>query len=176
MNRSLNRHGSPAFVNQLLVYVLVAICGTGSLGLGTVWLRHQISLAANANKVLQSRLAEIQRRLDELGVEVAAEQDPAVLTQRNAAWHLGLTAPADAQVRRVTVDPVLRLAALHNRALFGERPMISFLGASRTEDLSGRRPAGVGRAAGDGRGPRLGPPLGLGASAAPPGIRLASAR
>jgi hypothetical protein len=148
----MRRNGSSAFVNQLLVYALVAICGTGTLGLGTVWLRHQISIAANANRVLQSQLAEVQRRLDELGVEVAAEQDPAVLTRRNEAWHLGLSTPADAQVRRVTVDPVLRLAALHNRALFGERPTISFLGA----------------------GPGLN--LGLGARAAPAGLRLAFAR
>ena len=29
-----------AFVNQLLVYTLVMICFSGSIGLGTVWLRH----------------------------------------------------------------------------------------------------------------------------------------
>jgi hypothetical protein len=178
MNRNLNRHRSAGFVNQLLAYALVAICATGSLGLGKVWLSHQISVAANANKVLQSQLAEMQRRLDEIGVEIAAEEDPAVLTRRNETWRLGLAAPADAQVRRVTIDPVRRLAALHNRALFGERPMISFLGVSRTEDLSGRHPAGASASpgVGDGRGARPVPPLSLGARAAPPGIRLAFAR
>jgi hypothetical protein len=129
---------------------------------------------------MQAQLAEVQRRLDEVGVEVAAEQDPAVLTRRNEVWHLGLSTPDDAQVRRVMVDPVLRLAAMHNRALFGERPLISFLGASRTEDLSSRRPAGRGPGPGTGdvrgRGARPGAPVGVGARAAPPGISLAFAR
>jgi hypothetical protein len=137
----MRRHDSSAFVNQVLVYALVAICAAGSLGLGTVWLRHQISLAANANKALQAKIAEVQRHIEEMSVEVAAEQDPAVLSRRNQEWHLGLAAPPDAQVMRIAVDPVLRLAALHNRSLFGERPMISFLGSTQTEAVSGRRPA-----------------------------------
>jgi hypothetical protein len=147
------------FVNHILVYFLVAICGTGSLGLGKVWLSHQISLAANANKVLQSRIAEVQRRLEEMSVEVAAEEDPAVLARRNQAWRLGLTLPADGQVRRVAVDPVLRLAALHNRALFGERPVISFLNGGGSQNGSARRPASAGRSLSSGLVSSAGPAL-----------------
>ena len=109
-----------AFVNQLLVYTLVMICFTGSLGLGTVWMRHQISLAANATKVLDARIAELDRRLNETKAVLEAEQDPAILKQRNTEWHLGLVQPAAEQIVRLAGDPVLRLAAKHNRGLFND--------------------------------------------------------
>lgn len=111
-----------AFVNQFLVYALVAICGSGSIGLGTVWMRHQISVAANANKVLEASIADVERRIEETNAAIAAEQDPVVLNRRNTDWRLGLVPPGETQVRRISDDPVMRLAALHNRTLFGEGP------------------------------------------------------
>ena len=109
-----------AFVNQMLVYTLVMICFTGSIGLGTVWMRHQISLTANATKVLDSRIAECDRRLNETKAILEAEQDPALLKQRNSEWHLGLIAPAAGQIVRLPFDPVMRLAEKHNRGLFND--------------------------------------------------------
>jgi hypothetical protein len=120
--RNKNRAGTQAFVNQFMVYALVAICGSASIGLGTVWMRHQISLAANANKVLEASIADLERRIEETDAAIAAEQDPAVLNRRNLEWRLGLVAPGETQVSRVSEDPVLRLAAMHNRTLFGEVP------------------------------------------------------
>jgi hypothetical protein len=114
--------GSQAFVNQFLVYTLVAICGSATIGLGTVWMRHQISVAANENKVLEASIEDLDRRIEEADAAIAAEQDPAVLNRRNAEWHLGLVPPGETQVRRVSEDPVMRLASLHNRKLFGEGP------------------------------------------------------
>ena len=118
--RTNKSDASRAFVNQFMVYVLVLICGSATIGLGTVWMRHQISLAANENKVIETQIADVERRIEETDAAVSAEQDPAVLNQRNAAWHLGLVPPAETQVHRVPEDPVLRLASLHNRKLFGE--------------------------------------------------------
>ena len=109
-----------AFVNQLLVYTLVMICFSGSIGLGTVWMRHQISLTANATKVLDARIAELDRRLNETKAVLEAEQDPAVLKQRNTEWHLGLAQPTPEQIVRLPEDPVQRLAAKHNRGLFND--------------------------------------------------------
>ncbi|HEY5228403.1 MAG TPA: hypothetical protein VIJ19_07660 [Opitutaceae bacterium] len=120
--RTGKHHSSRAFVNQFMVYALVAICSTATVGLGTVWMRHQISLAANANKVLETQIAELDRRIEETDAAVAAEQDPSVLTRRNAEWHLGLVAPGETQVHRVPEDPVLHLASTHNRKLFGDGP------------------------------------------------------
>jgi hypothetical protein len=120
--RTEKKTGSQAFINQFMVYALVAICGSASIGLGTVWMRHQISVAANENKVLEASIADLDRRIEETDAAIAAELDPAVLGRKNADWRLGLVPPGETQVRRVGEDPVLRLAAQRNRKLFGEGP------------------------------------------------------
>lgn len=110
-----------AFVNQLLVYTLVMICFSGTIGLGTVWIRHQISLTANATKVLDAQIAECDRRINETKAVLEAEQDTAVLKQRNAQWHLGLVPPTAEQIVRLPGDPVMRLARKHNGGLYNDR-------------------------------------------------------
>ncbi len=116
----MNRSSSHAFVNQLLVYTLVMICFSGTIGLGTVWMRHQISLTANATKVLDARIAEVERQVSETTTVIEAEQDPVVLQERNTQWHLGLVSPAKEQFVDMPGDPVRRLAAKHNRGLFSD--------------------------------------------------------
>jgi hypothetical protein len=129
--RTSGNSDSQGFVNQFVVYALVAICTASTFGLGIVWIRHQISVAANANKVLVSSIDELQRQIEETDAAIAAEQDPAVLNRRNTEWQLGLVPPGETQVRRVSEDPVTRLAAMHNRTLFGEGPeAVSFRIAS----------------------------------------------
>jgi hypothetical protein len=120
--RTEKNMGSRAFVNQFMVYTLVAICGSATIGLGTVWMRHQISVAANVNKVLEASIGDLNRRIEETDAAISAEQDPAVLNRRNTEWQLGLVPPGEEQVRHVSEDPVTRLAAIHNRTLFGEGP------------------------------------------------------
>ncbi|MDB6127467.1 MAG: hypothetical protein JWM35_1363 [Verrucomicrobia bacterium] len=116
----MNRSSNHAFVNQMLACTLVMICLSGSIGLATVWMRHQISLTANATKVLDARIAEVDRRVNETTAAMEAEQDPAVLKRRNIQWHLGLVQPTQEQIVRIAGDPVMRLAAKRNRALFTE--------------------------------------------------------
>jgi hypothetical protein len=120
--RTDKKESSRAFVNQFMVIALVAICGCSTIGLGTVWMRHQISIAANANKVLEASIGDLERRVEETDAAIAAEQDPAVLIRRNSEWRLGLMPPTETQVHRVPDDTVTRLAAMHNRKLFGEGP------------------------------------------------------
>lgn len=120
--RTERKASSRAFVNQFMVYALVAICTSASIGIGTVWMRHQISLAANENKVLEASIADVERRIEETDASISAEQDPAVLNRRNTEWQLGLVPPGETQVRRISEDPVIRLASMHNRRLFGDGP------------------------------------------------------
>lgn len=112
---------SHGFINQLLVYTLVMICFSGSIGLGTVWMRHQISLTANTTKQLDARLTAVERHLSEATAAAEAERDTSVLLRRNAEWKLGLILPNQAQVVHVTEDPVMRLAAKRNRNMYSER-------------------------------------------------------
>jgi hypothetical protein len=111
-------NSSHAFVNQMLVGALVVLGTCGSVGLGMVGIRHQISVLANENKAIEARTAEVERRSTETAAAIAAEQDPSILMQRNDEWHLALGPTGAAQVRRVTEDPVMRLASKENRGLF----------------------------------------------------------
>jgi len=104
-----------AFVNQLLVCTLVLVCATGGVGVGTVWLRHQISVSANASKALEAQLQTINRRLDIVNADVGREQSWEALMRRNDQWKLGLEiAQERTQIRRVNVDVAARLAAKRN--------------------------------------------------------------
>ncbi|MEO6873616.1 MAG: hypothetical protein ABI222_02220 [Opitutaceae bacterium] len=114
------KFSNQAFVNQLLVYTLVMICFSGSIGLGTVWIRHQISLTANATKVLDAQIDELDRRINETKAVIETEQDPVRLKLRNDQWHLGLVQPKPEQIVRLSGDPVMKLAAKHNRGLFND--------------------------------------------------------
>lgn len=107
-------------MNHLLVYSLGMICVSGGIGLGTVWMRHQISLTANENHVLETRIAEVERRLMESNTAIESEEDPTVLQRRNTDWHIGLLPPGQAQVVHVTEDPVTHLVTKRNRSLFGD--------------------------------------------------------
>ena len=100
----MNQSAANAFINQLLVYTLVMLVFTGSIGFGTVWMRHEISLAANRNKNLQARLAEVQRHLDQLTAEIAAGQNPDTLIRLNSEMRLGLVPPRQEQSEHVAVD------------------------------------------------------------------------
>jgi hypothetical protein len=149
----MNKQSTHAFVNQLLVYTLVMICFSGSVGLGTVWLRYQISVTANRNKLLETRIAEVERHLAETTTEIETEQGPAMLQRRNTEWHLGLVQTQEAQVAHVNEEVDIRLAAKRNQGLFsdvGVTPVVFHLGASDVrpkslvaQDLSSASPAAV---------------------------------
>ena len=101
------------------------ICFSGSIGLGTVWLRHQISITANNTKLLEQRIAEAERHLSELNTQVTAEQSIDVLTRRNTEWKLGLVLPKEPQVVRVSESPERRLASRNNVEVFAPEAVLT---------------------------------------------------
>ena len=113
----MNTSTANAFINQLLVYTLVMLVFTGSIGFGTVWLRHEISLAANRNKLLQADLAEVQRQIDQFTAEIAAAKNPDTLIRLNSEMRLGLVPPREEQSEHVAVDVGQRLAAKRTQDL-----------------------------------------------------------
>jgi len=118
-----------AFINQFFLCTLFTICFSGSIGLGTVWMRHQISLTANANKALEARLAELGRHLAETATAIEIEQAPALLEQRNLRMGLSLVRPV---VQDVHENPTLHLASKASRGLLSDRVVpVSFRLASR---------------------------------------------
>ena len=121
----MNKSDTHAFVNQLLVYTLVMICFSGSVGLGTVWLRQQIAQTANNVKQLESRAAEMERHLSGTNMAIASEESPDVLVRRNAEWKLGLVQPKNPQVVRIDRSPEQRLAEKRHAKLFDRDTRVS---------------------------------------------------
>lgn len=107
-----------AFVNQLIALTLVLLVFSGSLGLGAVWMRQEISGAANRSRSLEGQIADVERRLDEVNSRVAAAVNPPALLRQNDVMRLGLVSPRELQVVRVNEVPELRLAAKRNRDVF----------------------------------------------------------
>jgi hypothetical protein len=122
----MNKTGTHAFVNQLLVYTLVTICLSGSVGLASVWMQQQIATASNSIKQLETRAAELERRRGEINAEIAAEQSPVRLDQRNKAWSLGLVQPTEQQIERISESPERRLARKRNDERFASQSLSLF--------------------------------------------------
>ena len=114
------KKNSHAFVNQLLVCLLVSIGTSGSVGLGTVWIRHQNSMLANSNSALDARIKDVERHISEYKTLVATEQRPENLRQLNAQFRLGLVPMSEIPVVNVTEDPIQRMYARASRSGFGE--------------------------------------------------------
>lgn len=116
------KKNSRAFVNQLLICLLVTMMVSGSIGLGTVWLRHQNSLTAKANSDLAARIAEVDRRNDELKTLIQGEKRPERLRHLNAEMRLGLVPKSQMPIENVTENITERMAARANRGLFLDQP------------------------------------------------------
>jgi hypothetical protein len=100
-------------VNSLFLLTLPLLAYVGAIGFGTVWLRHQISVTANANKSLEVQIVEAQRHETDVSAEIAQAQTPAELLRQNTRLGLNLIQPRADQVLQVTDDVERRLAAKH---------------------------------------------------------------
>jgi cell division protein FtsL len=114
--------GTHAFINQLLLCTLVMVGLSGSVGLGTVWMRHQISLAANETKRLELETTQLERRVAEFRALIATEQSPEMLERKNVAMRLHLAPPREAQLVRVSESPEQLLLARRNVEIFADDP------------------------------------------------------
>ena len=121
----MNKTETHGFVNQLLVYTLVMICFTGSIGMGTVWLRQQMAQTANTIKQMEIRSDTIERRLAETTAQISAESSSDALARRNTLWSLGLSAPKELQIVRVTDRVEDRLARKRHDQLYSETPAVA---------------------------------------------------
>jgi hypothetical protein len=114
------KNNPSAFVNQLLVCLLVTICFGGSIGVGTVWMRHQISVTARLNRDLAAEIGRIERLVDEQKTTIETEQAPDKLRGLNAALQLGLVPMSEIPVVHVTENVADRLAFRSNQGLFAD--------------------------------------------------------
>lgn len=101
---------SSAPVNRLIVATVLLLAFAGAIGLGTVWLRHQISEVARTNKQMQARTAEVERRINESVAQIASATSPRALDALNASLQLGLIRPLEQQIFRVDATDEMLLA------------------------------------------------------------------
>jgi hypothetical protein len=99
-----------AFVNQILICLLVTFSFGGTIGLGTVWLRHQNAVLARSNRALEAKIAEVRRSVTEWTAMVESEKSSDVMRRRNAEFQLGFAPATDKQITHMPEDPIQRLA------------------------------------------------------------------
>jgi hypothetical protein len=107
-----------AFVSQLITLTLLLLVFSGSLGLGAVWVRQEISGTANRSHAIENKIADVERRLDEVNAEVATALTTSTLRQQNQVMVLGLSSPKETQIVRLEGSPELRLASKRNLDIF----------------------------------------------------------
>jgi hypothetical protein len=115
------KKNSQAFVNQLLVCLLVTMTFGGSLGLGTVWVRHQISVTAKMNRSLLAEITEVNRRSDDIEAQIRSEQRPELMRQLNLEFRLGLAPMNEVPTVHITENVNQRMVERANRWSFPEQ-------------------------------------------------------
>lgn len=107
-----------ALVNKIVALTLCLLIFSGTLGLGAVWVRQEIFSTANRSNLLEKKIDDIERRLDEVDAGVAIALNPATLLRCNETMRLGLVSPRGEQVVRPPGSPELRLAQKRNQERF----------------------------------------------------------
>jgi hypothetical protein len=109
--RSLHLRRTILF-GSLMLAALVAV-----IGIGTVWMRYQITTAASQAREHENRRIALERRSDELQGQVASLLNPEFLQRQNQAFALGLVPTNETQVIRVAGSASRMLAAKRNTGL-----------------------------------------------------------
>jgi G3E family GTPase len=103
------KKNSRAFVNQLLVCLLVSFAFGGSTGMAVVWMRHQISVTANHNRELAAQIAAVDRLIKEKTTTVESELRADLLRQLNQDMRIGLVPMNEVHVEHMIDDPLQKL-------------------------------------------------------------------
>lgn len=114
------KKNASAFISEVMLYGLLLLGFNGSVWLGTVWMRHQISETADFTKQTESRLIAVERSLAETTARLAGELSPESLNTKNLDMQLGLVRPAELHIVRIEESPEERLAAKRHFRLFSE--------------------------------------------------------
>ena len=125
----MKRRPAHTALNRILLFSFLLLVYAGAIGFGTVWLRHQIGVSANENKVIQHRIVEIERSLSEVDAELAVSLSPEFLIFRNQELNLRLARPSESQIVRIGDDVEILLATKRNQGLLSS---INHPGVSRS--------------------------------------------
>jgi hypothetical protein len=113
-----------AFVNSIVVCLIVTIGTVGGVGLGVVWMRHQISTTANQIRRLAAEKTEVDRLIGEKSAAIASSQRPDLLRQANAQFRLGLVPMSDVPVLNESSEAAIRGLVVRASQDLMERPPV----------------------------------------------------
>lgn len=120
------KKSSGAFVNQIALWLILAIGFGGSVGMGVVWMRHQISTTANNVRKLAAEKAEVDRLISEKSAFIASEQRPDLLRKLNDEFRLGLVPMSDVTMFNESSEVAIRgLVERSTRDLMERPPSIT---------------------------------------------------
>jgi DNA-binding GntR family transcriptional regulator len=113
---------SGAFVNQIVLWLILTIGLGGGVGLGVVWMRHKISTTANNVRKLAAERAEVDRLISEKSAFIASEQRPDLLRKLNDEFHLGLVPMSDVTMFNESSEGAIRGLVQRSTRDLMERP------------------------------------------------------
>jgi len=122
MSTTPPRKARSAGAGALAIMTLLMVGYIGAIAFTTVWLRHRISLAANASRALEVQMAEVQRKIDGVNADIARAESPAQLLAQNTALGLNLVRPGEQQIVRTSDDTERRLATKRFNQLLSRNP------------------------------------------------------
>lgn len=102
---------------RLVILTCLFLIASGVFGVGTVWLRHEIATAGTATRVLENRLAELERHEARVTSEIAQSLHPAFLKMQNERFSLGLRPAREEQVIRVSAEEQERFVRMRAETL-----------------------------------------------------------
>ncbi len=111
-----------AGTGALAIMTLLMVGYIGAIAFTTVWLRHRISVAANASRALEVQMAEVQRKIDGVNADIARAESPAQLLVQNTSLGLNLVRPGEQQIVRTSDDVERRLATKRFNQLLSRSP------------------------------------------------------
>ena len=106
----------------LALMTLLLVGYIGAIAFATVWLRHRISVAANASRALDVQITELERKIASINSEIYRAESPAALMAQNTALGLGLVRPGEQQIVRTSDDVERRLATKRFNQLLSRNP------------------------------------------------------
>ncbi|MES2697878.1 MAG: hypothetical protein V4773_30735 [Verrucomicrobiota bacterium] len=110
------KKNSQAFADPFVALLILSVSLMGSVGIGMVWMRHQISTTANRSQALVVQRTEIERLITEKSAEVASAQRPDLLRNLNEQHRLALVPMSDVPVFTESSETAVR--GLVQRASF----------------------------------------------------------
>lgn len=120
------KNNSRAFVNQIVVCLILTIGLGGGVGLGVVWVRHQISTTANSIRKLAAEKAEVDRLITEKTAAIASAQRPDLLRKSNDDLRLGLVPLSDVPIINESSDVAIRgLVLRSNQDMMERAPVVT---------------------------------------------------